>query len=33
VVEKDERKANSYYNIAQKLIKELSEGICNKNCK
>jgi len=33
VVEKDERKANSYYKIAQKLIGELSEGICNKNCK
>jgi hypothetical protein len=31
--EKNEKKANSYYRIAQKLISELSEGICNKNCK
>lgn len=33
VVEKDEKKANSYYRIAEKLIKELTEGICNKNCR
>lgn len=29
----DDRKANSFYNVAQKLIDELKEGICNKNCK
>jgi hypothetical protein len=33
VVEKDEKKANSFYSTAQKLIDELKEGICNKNCK
>jgi hypothetical protein len=33
VVEKNEKRANSYYKIAQKLIGELTEGICNKNCR
>lgn len=33
VVEKDEKKANSFYKVAQKLINELKEGICNKNCR
>jgi len=33
VVEKDEKKANSFYQTAQRLINELKEGICNKNCK
>lgn len=29
----DERKANSYYKAAQKIISQLKTGICNKNCK
>lgn len=33
VVNKDEKKANAYYKIAQKLIDQLKEGMCNKNCK
>jgi hypothetical protein len=33
VVNKDEKKANSFYKTAQTLINGLKEGICNKNCK
>jgi hypothetical protein len=33
VANKDEKKAQSFYKVAQKLISQLKEGICNKNCK
>lgn len=33
VVSKNEKKANSFYQLADKLISKLSDSFCNKNCK
>jgi hypothetical protein len=33
IVNKNEKKANSFYQIASKLVDKLSDSVCNKNCR
>ena len=33
VAAKNEKKANSFYQLADKLISKLSDSVCNKNCR